>query len=105
MATKEAVPLSVMLGNGQQLKVGDRLYTVFPLKLKDVDAFVKDTVNLGSQLFSLLDEDRKKVLDRWLTKQIININGEAVNLEKAMSDDWDLADLQRAVRMLADISG
>jgi hypothetical protein len=102
---KEAVPLSTMGDGGKPLPIAGKSYTVFPLKLKVVAEFTADNVNIGGQLFSMIDEERKKTVDKWLQKQVFDIHGQPMTLEKAMADDWDLADLKTAVKVLADISG
>ena len=105
MANKEATPLSAILGLGQEFEAAGKKYTVKPLKLKDVEQFVNDNISIGSQLFNVLNEDARKTLDKWLSKQVFDEKQDAISLEKAMQDEWDLADLKRCVQKLLDISG
>lgn len=105
MAKKEATPLSVMLGSGEDFFVGGKKYTVKPLKLKHVDEFMKDNLSLGMQLVNITNEEAKSKLDKWLSRQVVDEKGSPMSLEKAMEDDWDLGDLKRCIQRLLDISG
>jgi len=105
---KEESPLaslSTMLGSGDSFSVGNKKYTVKPLKLKDVEGFSSDGVNIGPQMFSVVNEAARKNLEKWMAKQVFDANGEPVTLEKAIADDWDLTDLRRCVQTMIDISG
>lgn len=105
MAKKEATPLSVMLGSSESFIVGEKRYTVKPLKLKHVDEFVKDNLSLGLQLVNITNEEAKGKLDKWLSRQVVDEKGNPISLEKAMEDEWDLGDLKRCIQRLLDISG
>lgn len=105
MSNKEATPLSTMVGSGEDFYVGKKRYTVKPLKLRDVDEFTKDNISLGLQIFNLTNEDAKKKLDKWLSRQVTNGNGEPMTAGKATEDDWDVVDLKKCIQKLVDISG
>lgn len=102
---KEATPLSLMLGGGEDFLVGEKRYTVKPLKLKHVDEFVKDNLNLGLQLVNLTNEAAKEKLDKWLSRQVVDQKGTPLSLERAIEEDWDLGDLKKCIQRLLDISG
>ena len=105
MAKKEATPLSTMLGSGEDFFVGEKRYTVKPLKLKHIDEFINDNLSLGWQLVNITDQNARDKLDKWLSRQVVDEKGNPMSLEKAMEDDWDLADLKRCIQRLLDISG
>lgn len=104
-ADKEATPLAVMLGTGDQFRVGEHSYRVLPLKLKDVDEFTSDNLSLGAQIFNLLDKKTKKNLDKWLTRQVRTADGQPLTLEKAIEDDWTVEDLRNCLVKLVGVSG
>ena len=99
------VSLSTMLGSGDIFMVGNKKYSVKPLKLKDVDEFSKDAVNIGPQMFSLIDKKRRENLDKWMKRQVFDANDEPVSIKKAIDDEWDLTDLRKCVKKIIDISG
>jgi len=99
------VPLSTMLGSGDSFFVGEKKYRVKPLKLKEVDEFTQDGLSVGPALFNVSSKKNKSILDKWIKSKIFDGDGNPMNLEKAMADDWDLVDLKRAVQKLVDISG
>ncbi len=107
MANKEVSPVSLatMLGVGESFVIGDKKYVIKPLKLKDVVAFTDEQLSIGSQLFNLLNEDVKKNLDKWLSKQVFTQDNKPMSLENALNDDWDLVDLKRCMQRMLDISG
>lgn len=108
MAKKEAtIPasLSTMLGSGDTIEIQGKTYTVKPMKLKDVDVFVNDNITLGSQFFSLMNDDNKKKIAKWIENYCFDDKGKPVTLEMAMDDDWDITDLKRFVEKLCDLSG
>jgi len=105
MSKQEATPLSVMTGSGSTFLVGEKAYTMRPIKLKDIAEFEEDKLNLGAQFFSLIDEEQKANLDKWLSRYVKDEEGNPVTIEKAMEDDWDLANLKNCVLRLIDISG
>jgi hypothetical protein len=102
---RDVSPLSAMLGLGDEFEVAGKRYVIKPLKLRDVEAFSKDNISLGVQLYNLLNQEAKDTLDKWLSQYVSNEGGEKITLEKAMDDDWDLSDLKRCVQKLLDISG
>lgn len=105
MSKKEATPLSVMTGSGITFFIGERAYTMRPIKLKDIPEFEEDKINIGAQYFSILDEEERKKLNKWLSRYVQDESGEALTLEKAIEEDWDLANLKQCVLRLIDISG
>ena len=107
MAKKGASPvsLSVMLGTGEKFIVGDKEYTVKPLKLKDLDEFTSDKLAVDAQLFNVMNKEARANLDKWLQKQVVDAEGNPVDYNKIMEDDWTLADLRRCIGRLLDISG
>lgn len=117
MADKEPIPLSVMLGTGEEFEVEEVVekegkkehikhkYKVLPLKLKEVDEFLKDNLSVGPQLFNLIDKESKKKVDKWLSRKVQTDAGEPVTLQMAYDHGWNLEDLQRCLRKLVGISG
>lgn len=99
------VPLSVMLGTGEKFAVGDKEYTVKPLKLKDIDEFASDQLGVSAQLFNVINKETKAKLDKWLQRQVVDAEGNPVDYNKIMEDEWTLADLRRCIGRLLDISG
>ena len=107
-ATPPTTPadLSTMLGTlgEDSFKVNDKIYTIAPLPLKDVDKFMKSNMSIGSQIFNLAKPETQKALEQWLSK-CIDANGEPMTLQKAMDDDWNVVDLKKFFRQLCDLSG
>jgi hypothetical protein len=101
----EPISLSTMLGLGAEFEAAGKKYTVKPLKLKDVEAFSKDNISLGAQLYNILNKKARDTLDKWLSRYVFNEADEGMTVEKATADDWDLGDLKRCVQRLLDISG
>lgn len=101
------VDLSIMLGTlgGEGFKVGEKTYTVKPMALKHVDEFMKDNLSLGAQIFSLSNAGSRKKLEKWLTGYCYDANGEAMSLQKAMDDDWNVVNLKEFIKKLCDLSG
>lgn len=99
------VDLSTMVGGEEEFRVGNKVYYVKPLKLKDVDKFNKDGVNLGPQLFTMVDKKSREIADKWLNKQVLDDKGNPMSIQKAIDDDWTLVDLRNCMRKLVDISG
>ena len=97
--------LATMLGSGEDFFAQGKKYRVNPLKLKDVDDFQKDSINIGPQMFSLVNEVERKKLEKWFSKQVFDGKEELMTLQKAMDDDWDLSDLRRCIQKMIDISG
>jgi hypothetical protein len=104
---KNPVDLSTMLGtlSGDSFKVGDKTYTVKPMALKHVDEFMKDNLSLGAQIFNLSNKDVKSKIEKWLSGYCFGRNGEAMSLQKAMDDDWNIVDLKNFLKKLCDLSG
>lgn len=105
MSKSEAVPLSVMTGSGSSFSAAGKKYTIVPLKLKDVDEFVKDKLSLTGQLFNVINTGMRQKLDKWLSKCVFDEDNKPVTLEKIMEDGWDLSDLRKAIVELCDLSG
>ncbi len=105
MAKKEATPLSTMLGSGEDFLVGEKRYTVKPLKLKHIDEFVKDNLSVGLQFVNLTNDEAREKLNKWLSRQVVDENGSPLSLDRAMEEDWDLVDLKNCIQRLLDISG
>jgi len=105
LSTSEIVSLATMLGGGDFFSVGEKRYKVKPLKLKDIDEFQKDAVNVGPQLYSMINEEARSKLEKWLSRQVFDANNEPMTLQKAIDDDWDLSDLRLCVQKIIDLSG
>lgn len=101
----KAAPLPVMLGRGEDFYVDNKKYTVKPLSLKAVQEFSEDNLNVGPQLFNMIDDEGKKKVDKWLNKQVIDANGEPMSLDRAVEEDWDLSHLRECIHRMIDISG
>lgn len=108
MSKKEAntpVSLSTMLGTGDTFVANGKTYTVKPIKLKDIEQFMTDNLSLGSQLFNVSSEDARQKTDKWLKGYAVDSKDEPMSLEKAMTDEWDIADLKNFIKKLCDLSG
>jgi hypothetical protein len=110
MSNQEAnspVDLSTMLGtlSGESFIVGENLYTVKPMALKHVDEFMKDNLSLGAQIFNLSNKTVRDKLDKWLSGYCYSKSGEAMSLQKAMNEDWNVIDLKNFFKKLCDLSG
>ena len=107
MTKKEATvtPLPTMDGSGVLIVVQDKEYRVRPLKIRDNTEFSEDKINFGSQFFTLNDPEKSAKLEKWMNKYLFDSKGEAMTLEKAGVDDWDIVDLKEFLRNLVDISG
>lgn len=111
MAEKEVVSVSTIPRSGTQFEVEDKInggkktYTVLPLLLKEVDEFLKERINAVYSVFNLIDVEAKKNLDGWLKRKVRDKEGKAVDLERAMADGWDLADLTECIGMMIKLSG
>lgn len=109
MPNKDVVnmPLSLndMTGGGEIFTVGGKKYTVKPLKLREIPEYNKDSVNVGPQLFSMLDERQKTVVDKWLGKKVEDEKGNPMSIERAEEDDWSLTDLRQCLLKIIDVSG
>jgi hypothetical protein len=101
------VDLSVMLGilGGNDFMVGDKKYVVKPMKLKEVNEFMKDNLGLSTQLFAISNEASKKKMDKWLSNHCFDKIGEPMTVEKAINDDWSIVDLREFIKRLCDLSG
>lgn len=107
MSKPEATPidLSTMLGDGEELKVNNKIYITKPISLKDIDKFMNDNLSLGSQIFSMANVDAKLKIDKWLSNYCFDENNESVTLQKAMDLDWNIVDLKNFFKKLCDLSG
>ncbi len=99
----EAVPLSVMLGFGSDFLTQGKTYIVKPLKLNDNDEF--NSLNYGSQYFTINDPESKGKLEKFMERYLFDANGEPMTIEKAGIDDWDIADLKNFLKKVIEISG
>ncbi len=97
--------LATMLGSGEDFFVGEKKYRVKPLKLKDVDAFSDDKINIGPQMFSIVNKEEREKLEKWFSKQVFTEKGEQMTLQQAMDDDWDLSNLRKCMQKIIDLSG
>jgi len=102
---KVPVDLSTMLGDGEKFHAKDKDYTVKPITLKHIEEFMQDNLSIGTQLFNVANKEARTKVDRWLSGYAINSKGEAMSLEKAMDDDWDVVDLKNFFKKLCDLSG
>jgi len=105
MSEKKTASLSTMLGKGEFAIIKDKKYKIKPIALKDVEEFMNDNLSLGSQLFSISDAEKRKQINRWLTGYCYDEENNAISLEIAMNNDWDIVDLKEFVKKLCDISG
>ena len=97
--------LSVMLNSGEVFLVKDKKYAVQAIALEHIDEFMKDNLSIGSQLFNVSNVKAKEKVDRWLSGYCTDEKGEAMTLQKAMDDHWDLVDLKKFFQKLCDLSG
>ena len=105
MSNKEVTPLSTMLGSGEFIVIKEKQYRVKPIALKDIDSFVNSNINLGSQLFNLIDKKAKDNLNNWLAKYCFDEKDNPMSLDIVTEQDWDIVDLKTFVKKLCDISG
>jgi|LSQX01.1.fsa_nt_gb hypothetical protein len=108
MAKKEATSpasLSTMLGTGDTIEIQGKTYTVKPIKLKDVDSFMKDNLSIGTQFYSVALDNYKEKINRWLKGYCFDENDKPMSLETATKADWDVVDLRHFVTKLCDLSG
>ena len=97
--------LSTMLGSGDSFDTKGKSYTVKPMSLEHIEAFMADNLSIGSQLFNVSNKDSREKVDKWLSGYAFNNKGEPMSLEKVMADDWDIVDLKNFFRKLCDLSG
>lgn len=108
MSKQEAnapVSLSTMLGTGEAFEAKGKTYTIKPITLAHVEEFMADNLSMGSQLFNVVSKDSMTKVDKWLSGYCTDEKGEAMSLEKAMDDGWDIVDLKNFFRKLCDLSG
>lgn len=104
---KKPVDLSTMLGilGGNDFIASDKRYVVKPMSLVEVEEFMKDNLSISAQLFSFANEGSKVKIEKWISRHCFDKIGEAMTLEKAMKDDWNLVDLRKFIEKLCDLSG
>ena len=104
---KEATPapLSTMLGAGDKFTVNDKEYIINPITLKDINAFTEEQLSMGSQIFNLMDEKTKAVLEKWIQKYITDSEGNQMTIQRMTDEDWNVVDLKNAIQRLIDVSG
>lgn len=102
---KAPVPFSVMSGDGEPFIVKDKKYTILSMEIGDAIHFSEDKMSIGKPLFNLVDEESRKKTDKYLLDYCIDDKGEAVSLEKAISEKWTLQDLRRFFEKLCELSG
>lgn len=95
----------MMLGDGDNFEMKDKVYRIKPIALKDVEKFMKDNLSLGSQMFNISDKKSKGKIDYWLKNYCFSEENKPVTLEKAMASNWDVIDLKRFFRKLCDFTG
>ncbi len=105
MSNKENTPLSTMLGSGDFIEIKGKKYKIKPIALKDIEAFVGSNINLGPQLFNLVDKKAKENINNLLVKYCYDENDNPVSLDIASEHEWDVVDLKTFVKKLCDISG
>jgi hypothetical protein len=100
MDKKEAIAsLKTMLGS-DFFTAQNKQYTIKALKLKHIDEFKED--KLFSGYFSAVE--KKEILSKWINRQL-EYNGTAMTYEIAMDHDWDVKDLDNAIRAIMGLSG
>lgn len=97
--------LSTMLGTSEGFQVNGKTYQIKPMSLKDVEQFMNDGMSLGPQLFSISNDSKKAITEKWLSKYCCEENGEAMTMQKAMEADWNVVDLKNFILKLCDLSG
>ncbi len=102
---KEITPLSVMTGSGGSFSAAGKTYKVRPLTLKETVEFSEAHISIGAQLFNMINEEARKGLDKFLKACVVDENGKAVSLKRAIDENWDLADLQAAVELICKLGG
>lgn len=98
-------PFSVMIGEGETFKVGDKSYTVKPMLVGDAIKFLGESFSIGTQIFNLANKKAKAKLDEYLTKYCTNEKNEPMSINKVVEDEWNLVQLKEFMRKLCDISG
>jgi len=104
---EKAATLETMLGSGVSFFAGKQEYIVKPLKLREVEEFINDNVNIGSQIITLVNEEEQKKIDKWLSRKVFDKNNKPMTIAKLQSEehDWDLVDLRNCIKRIMDISG
>ena len=103
---KDKASLSAMVGGGEEFEAQGKAYYVFPLKLYEVDLFLKGSVRISDgQIFNIYDDKTRKETDKWLREKVLPTEGGEFSLDAAMKDQWDLDDLKNCLRKIARLSG
>lgn len=106
---KKITPLHVMLGSGESFIIrknekDEKRYKVIPLLLEDVDEFAKN-ISIENGMINIIDEERKKNIDEWLSRYVLDSNDQPMSLEKTKEDRWNVVDLKKCLRKICDVSG
>ena len=132
MSKKEAAPLSVMLGSGEdfyfdvtKLKtdedgnpvfgadgnpilevIASKTLRVLPLSLKEVQEFQEDRINTGTQNFTVLSDRERAKTDKWLKTHVFMPGaGKVVTVDLLKEEGMDLLQMKKLIGRLLDISG
>lgn len=97
--------LEKMLGAGDGFKAGGHPYKVLPLLLTEIPDFVSDNIPIEEPFYVMVITEMTPKLDKWLSAKVRDARGEAVTLERATADGWDLENLRECLRRMALLSG
>ena len=109
--------LGTMLGSGDDFQAKDKTYSVKPIALEHIEEFMADNLSIGSQLFNVANKESAKKVDKWMgglaakdgkierVGYCFDLDGNPVDLQKAMADHWDIVDLKNFFKKLCDLSG
>lgn len=97
--------LAEMVGMNDTENIAGKSYKIEPLKLKHIPEWEEDGINVGPQYFSMVDENQKKLLDKWIRRQVKTEEGEEMTIEKAVEEGWDVKDLREVLLTIISVSG
>jgi len=100
----KAIPLNVMLESTEEHIVRGTKYLIRPLFLGEVPEFQRDGLSVGSQFFNLADEEKSKMLDKWLQRIVFSKDGEPLSLQQLKDKHWNIKELKDILLKVIDIS-
>jgi len=101
--SEDKVSLGIMLEDTEEMTIKGTKYYIRPLFLGEVAEFGKGGLSVGPQFVNLVDEGRKKVVDKWIQRTVFDKDGNAMSLEKL--EKWTVKDLRKYMQKVIDISG
>lgn len=116
MSEKKTYNLSQMFAEGEDFKVGQNEYIVYPLTIAHANEFVKTDISLVA-IQNFFDEKMQKNLAKWFGEVSVTCNnnvfkkrfikykdGADFSFESAMKDGWTVKDVQRFLKVLVALS-